>query len=121
VDGGLQAERATELKLPQGIPIGGLARLALVQPGQFRIQDGRIHEFSPEGGQFDRTRTSNPSFFLSGILLMRGPGPLMRGFNQALPHRVSLHETHYRQKVCVFLDDESPEAALPQVAFGFMD
>jgi hypothetical protein len=46
---------------------------------------------------------------------------LIRGFNQALPHRVSLHETHHRQKVCVFLDDESPEAALPQVAFGFMD
>jgi hypothetical protein len=46
---------------------------------------------------------------------------LIRGFNQALPHRVSLHETHHRQKVCVFLDDESPEAVLPQVAFGFVD
>jgi hypothetical protein len=52
---------------------------------------------------------------------MRGPGPLIRGFNQALPHRVSLHETHHRQKVCVFLDNESPEAVLPQVSFGLVD
>jgi len=46
---------------------------------------------------------------------------LIRRFNQALPHRVTLHETHHRQEVCVFLDDESPEAVLPQVAPGFVD
>jgi hypothetical protein len=98
-----------------------LAQFALLQAGQFAIQDGRIHEFSPEWGQFDRTRTNNSSFFLSDIFLMRGPGPLICEFNQAPPHRVSLHETHHRQKVCVFLDDERPETVLPQVAFGFVD
>ena len=46
---------------------------------------------------------------------------MIRRSNQAFSHRVSLHETHHRQKVCVFLDDESPEAVLPQVAFGFVD
>jgi hypothetical protein len=46
---------------------------------------------------------------------------LIRGFNQAPPRRVSFDETHHRQEVFVFLDDESPKAALPKVAFGFVD
>lgn len=46
---------------------------------------------------------------------------MIRGFNQALPHRVSFRETHHRQEVFVFLDDEGPKAALPQVALGLVD